>query len=187
MYESARAWIHAHAVDLLTYAVLAWISPAVLQVLFKPPEGSKAFALIGTLAAWGFDPEKFARRLREVLAKRGPPPFPPLLALALVLVPGCAWFRSPAVVEAGELVLHAADSACGVVALLHDDQANAVCLVVHELDALDAHLAKAETAEADAPLVVVAKDTSSRTVRVRREHVKRARAAVKVARGDVTP
>jgi hypothetical protein len=109
------------------------------------------------------------------------------LILAALLGVACSgWLKSPAV-QAGELVLHAADQGCGVVALLHDDAADAVCLVVKELDALDAHLAEAETAQAAAPLVVVAKDGSARRMRVKREHVGHARRAVVVARQDVSP
>lgn len=191
MLESFKAWVSANHMDVIVTGLVVFIMPTILQVVVKPPPGSKAAALVGALSAWGFDAEKFARKLGEFLEihrTRGIAHLDAIVLVVILLLSGCAWLRSSPAVREAELVLHAADSACGVVALLHaDDTAEAVCLVVKELDALDAHLAKAETAEADAPIVVVAKDTSSRTVRVRREHVKRARAAVKVARGDVAP
>ena len=191
MFDSLKAWLLVHHVDVMLSGALAFFFPSLLQLMIKPPPGSKAEAALGALSSWGFDAEKFFRKLGELLAStrtRGIAHMDAIVLVVILLLSGCAWLRSSPAVREAELVLHAADSACGVVALLHaDDTASAVCLVVKELDALDAHLAKAETAEADAPLVVVAKDTSSRTVRVRREYVKRARAAVKVARGDVTP
>ncbi len=108
--------------------------------------------------------------------------------LAAQTAVGCAWLRSsaPEAVQAGELVLHALDSGCGVVALLHDETASAVCLGVSELDQLDRRLEETEAAKVDAPIAIVS-SAGMRRVRVRHRHARNARASVQVARAEVSP
>lgn len=197
MIDSFKIWLAANHLDVLWALFLAYFFPALLQAMMNPPKGSKAYAALGALSAWGFDPRKFVERVIELADRTGGPPgnagganralasVRPMVAATLFTL-GCLRACKGAKVPAeAELLLHAADSACGVVALLHDAGADAVCLGVSDLDQLDQHLAAAETAQKDAPLVVEAKDGARRKLRVRAPHVRQARAAVSVARMDV--
>jgi hypothetical protein len=55
--------------------LLAYLLPAILSALVTPPPGSRGEALLRGLLAWGFDPRKFVRALRQLV--RPWPPTPP--------------------------------------------------------------------------------------------------------------
>ena len=119
MIDSLKAWLLVNHLDVMISGALAFFFPALLQLMIRPPPGSDAAAALGALASWGLDAEKFARKLGELRdsQRRGIAHLDAIVLVVILLLSGCAWLRSSPVVHEAELVLHAADTACGVVTL----------------------------------------------------------------------
>ena len=191
--DAFKTWLAANHLDVLWTLIVAYFVPSLVQALVSPPKGSRAYLWLGALSAWGFDARKFAERVGALLEQSaGPGPrgfarWDALLVVTCLTLGTVGACRGVKVPEEAELLLHAADGACTVVALLHESGADAVCLAVHEIDSLDRHLAAAETAQRDAPLVVEARDKSRRKLRVRAHGVSAARVAVNLAQATAAP
>ena len=185
--DKFHPWIAANHLELFYSLAVAYLLPALLALVVKPPPGSAAAAWLGVAASWGFDAAKFAEKIREAFS--GPPKprgiarlhtlgFVACVSLAAVgQTAGCSWLKANSVP-----LIHAAEGACSVVPLLlSDGTATAVCVVIEDLAALVELLAKAERAGKAARFELSAADGSKRVVEVSAGHVPQAHAEAKAA------
>ena len=159
-----RDWLAANHLSVLFSGFVLYVFPALLALILKPEPGTKLAGILGILSAWGFDAEKFGRKVRETLAAiatekpRGMAGLRPVLGVAVIAVgvaagphAGCAWLRSSALP-----ILDVASEACAtgqaaVLSLLTSDgMARALCLTEQAIDILMHELlaAKSEGREA---------------------------------------